>query len=222
MLVSDLFYYTGSSQYFVVPPGHNIMTVTAYGSVGGYSYECGSYGGNGGSITASYSVIPGETYLVCVGGSGGDFDGGSGTYYGGSGGGSTDIFLVGNCSRIIVAGGGGGAGCYSYGGDGGYLSNVGDTPSSAGSGDYYYGGGGGGGYVGGGGGGYYYGGSGGTSYTSGALIDSEVGINTGNGQARVTFSHSGNVEEAVPMPDKPCIFTPHCYFAPPTPQPSGI
>ena len=221
--VGDMFYYTGGSQYIVVPAGVNIMTVTAYGSVGADAYYyCYSYGGKGGSITASFSVVPGETYLVCVGGSGGAFDGGSGSDYGGSGGGSTDIFLVGNCSRIIVAGGGGGGGCYSYGGDGGYLSNVGDTPSSAASG-YYASGGGGGGYVGGGGGGYYYGGSGGTSYTSGVLIDSEVGINTGNGHVVVRFTRSGEVhDETVPKPDKPCIFSPQCYFAPPTPQPSGI
>ena len=222
ILVNDEFYYTGSSQYVVVPPGRNIMTITAYGSAGlGFNFYYSDYsGGLGGSITARFSVIPGETYLVCVGGSGGNFDGGS-VSYGGNGGGSTDIFLVGNCSRILVAGAGGGAGCDSSGGDGGLMSNIGDTPQSAGAGGDCSGGGG-GGYVGGGGGEYSTGGSGGTSYTSGFLINSEVGVKSGAGHVLVAFSSHGVVQGSVPKPDKLCLFTPQCYFAPPTPQPTGI
>ena len=204
------------------------MTVTASGGMGGLAgcfWELyGTYhGGLGGSITANFSVIPGQKYFVCVGGAGGMptagyYDGGSGGIYApsnlfcGGGGGSSAVMLADTCSVLIKAGAGGGAGCYGSGGDGGYFSNSPGT--SAASAQDSYTGGGGGGYV----GGYASsgGGGGGSSYTSGNLISYNTGMNAGDGQVMVSFSRSG---EPLPAPVSPPSGV--CYCIPPTPQPTS-
>ena len=89
----------GGSQPFIVPPGVTTLTVTAQGAQGGTG---GSPGGLGGSVTATLTVVPGETLNVRVGGQGGagaagaagGFNGGGagGTgSFGGGGGGASDI-----------------------------------------------------------------------------------------------------------------------------------
>ena len=217
------------------------MTVTSFGGSGGYSAYYGYNGGLGGSISASFSVIPGQNFFVCVGGAGGMpsagfYDGGTGgsdyTYFGGGGGGSTAIMMANDCSPVIKAGGGGGAGYFSNGGPGGSLSNVGDIPTNAQSAPNTNSwgpiGGGGGGYVGGVAGAvthvdfHYYspsvgdGGSGGTSYTIGDLVDYKIGANSGDGRAVISFSRSGN---KLPEPVSPSPGV--CYCVPPTFQPTG-
>ena len=111
-------------QSFLVPNGVTYIEVDAYGAQGGYSTG-GIAGGLGGWTSAGFSVAPGETLYVFVGGQGetvatgiasGGFNGGgnsgecSGNYAGSGGGGATDIRRGGTdlTDRIIVAGGGGG------------------------------------------------------------------------------------------------------------------
>ncbi len=155
------FVYTGGSQSYTVPPGVTRITINALGASGAY-FEGPVGAGLGASVTATYSVAPGEVLDVEVGGQGGtvyttdkggyngggDPGGGGG---GGAGGGASDVRQppYGLADRLIVAGGGGGdgytAGSYIiYGGDAGMY---GDASPSVG------GGGGGGGVAGGAGGG---------------------------------------------------------------------
>ena len=222
------FSFTGDSQSFTVPSGYDVMTVTVSGGNGGVSscYWINGYtGGLGGSITSSFSVIPGQKYYVCVGGAGGMpeagyYDGGNGgrfpdvNAFGGGGGGSSSGILERNCTLLVKAGGGGGAGCYYSGGPGGYLSDPSSDGNSAQSADYDYQGGGGGGYV----GGYASSGgaSGGTSFTLGSVISYGVGVNAGDGLVSISFSKSGN---PLPAPVSPGRTV--CVCAPSTPRPTS-
>ena len=129
------FSYTGSSQMFIIPNNVNSISANVVGASGGdvnyninstWPYSHTWIGGEGGSVTATLSVQPGDTLYIYVGGQGysppassssytsytGGWNGG-GTSRGsaGSGGGSSDIRLNGTAltDRIIVAGAGGGA-----------------------------------------------------------------------------------------------------------------
>ena len=229
----------GASEHFSVPSGYDMMTVTASGGNGGpTNFNPGNgqsppSGGLGGTITATYSVIPGQIFYVCVGGAGGMpsagyYDGGVGSTdtlfnnYGGGGGGSSDILMAGSCARILTAGGGGGAGFFYSGGPGGAI-NFGASPSNAQSApneiNYPPAGAGGGGYVGGMAGlhsSFGGGGTGGTSYTTGTLMNIATGVNYGDGQVNVTFSSSGNpITNHGPQPNGTC------YCIPPTTQPTA-
>ena len=206
------------SKHFTVPHGYDIMTITATGGSGGFSTG-GVVGGLGGFITANFSVIPGQTFYVCVGGAGGSplrgyYNGGTGGFYppyniyGGGGGGSSDVLTAGTCSRIITAGGGGGAGAYYAGGAGGAITTADALPSNAQSASTEYRwpteGGGGGGYI-GGFAGSGKGGTGGTSYTTGTLLRYKVGANSGNGKVFVSFFRSGKpIPPAVSSPSGAC------------------
>ncbi|MCB9230910.1 MAG: hypothetical protein H6581_04570 [Bacteroidia bacterium] len=142
------FNYTGSPQTWIVPGGLDTVMVVAAGAQGNINGN-GVAGGLGGLATGWLPVVPGDTYMVYVGGGAiasttGGFNGGgnAGTVgcaqaFGGGGGGASDIRTVGGTlgDRVLVAGGGGGAG--------------GDRINGCGRGT---GGGGGGGYYGGGGG----------------------------------------------------------------------
>lgn len=152
--------YTGSPQLYVVPPGVTSLTVTLNGA-GGLSLSGGGNGGEGGSVTATISVQPGETLMFNIGGRGVDnataFNGGGRP----GGGGATDIrrptpstplntmsscaydFNCGLNEQIVVAGGGGGGGNLpgSDGGDGGQTGDPG-TPANQSGGDATGGGGG--------------------------------------------------------------------------------
>jgi Collagen triple helix repeat (20 copies)/Chaperone of endosialidase len=114
---TSTFNYTGSVQTFVVPTGVTTVNIDAFGAQGNVPAAGNASGGQGGRVTAStYSVTPGETLYIYVGGQNGYNGGGNGFYGTGSvdttsnGGGASDVrqggFALSN--RIIVAGGGGG------------------------------------------------------------------------------------------------------------------
>ncbi|MEE1943970.1 MBG domain-containing protein [Pedobacter sp. KR3-3] len=164
---TQTFNYTGSQQTFVVPGCVSEITITVYGGKGanGGGSSVGAQGGAGGfgaKVKGTFSVTPGQTFSLYVGGaangaSGGYNGGGSGNtggQGGGAGGGASDVRLNGvdPSNRIIVAGGGGGggnAGCHQgsfNGGNGGAGGLAGSNGVDATNGG---GGGGGGGIVGG-------------------------------------------------------------------------
>jgi hypothetical protein len=118
---TQTFNFTGAQQNFVVPPGVTQVTVEAFGAQGGTGFNSGGAGANGGSVTATISVTPGESLAVFVGGAGGaggnsaggaggNSGGCGGTYGGGAGGGGQ------------YGGGGGGGDCQSANGGGGGSS----------------------------------------------------------------------------------------------------
>jgi hypothetical protein len=194
---SKTFHYTGQGQQFRVPAGVHKITVDAWGAAGAAS---DTPGGNGGRVSATIPVTPGEKLFVFVGGTSGfngGADGGTSSHYpkgclndcaGGGGGGASDIRLDGSAlgDRVFVAGGGGGAGGddYSYssgssgagplGGGGGRRIGGRGRPAKFGA----HGGGGGtqskGGHGGAGGPGIYHGDEG-QSGTRGTLADGGAG-----------------------------------------------
>jgi hypothetical protein len=127
-----IFKYVGHKQSFTVPAGVTSVTITAHGAVGDvggpdYTYKQ-ALGGGGATVTATFSVTPGERLAIFVGGAGatGGFNGGgrgAGGYYGGGGGGASDVREGGDrlSDRILVAGGGGGGGSDAEGGTRGSL-----------------------------------------------------------------------------------------------------
>ncbi len=128
---SVVFNYTGTIQYFVVPPGITSVNIKAWGAQGGTSYV-GSVN-YGGYAAGDIAVTPGETLYVYVGEqptgiNGGYNGGGNGDSGGKGGGGASDVRKGGNAltDRIIVAAGAGGGGYWSseviYGGVGGGLT----------------------------------------------------------------------------------------------------
>ena len=143
--------YTGSPQLYVVPPGVTSIQVTLTGA-GGLSVTNGGVGGQGGVVTATVAVQPGELLMFNVGGQGvtnaGAFNGGGRP----GGGGATDIrrptpstplttssscaydFNCGLGEQIVVAGGGGGGGNTpgSDGGSGGSSGTGGVAGNQAG------------------------------------------------------------------------------------------
>ena len=172
---------TNQSDNYTVPPGTQLMGITAMGGGGGFN------GGGGGIVQKLLRVITtGLQLTVTVGGmgcsqqggynGGGDgFNGGYG-YNGGGGGGMTTI--TSNQGLLIVAGGGGGCGFSPSGGNGGGGggggNGGGNGNGNGGNGGTGNGGGNGGdggvsgiGSVGDGGGGSYFGGGGGSGYGSG-------------------------------------------------------
>ncbi|MBN9383364.1 MAG: hypothetical protein J0H74_21590 [Chitinophagaceae bacterium] len=146
---SQTFSYTGSVQTFTVPQDVSSLHIDASGAQGGtyVSSSPRAAGGNGGRVQAIYSVNPGMTLNIYVGGAGGNgyvVNSGSGsnaggwngggtgavnnpTHTGSGGGGATDIRVGGTglSNRILVAGGGGGGAKYYlpiFGGPGGDLT----------------------------------------------------------------------------------------------------
>ena len=89
----ERFKYTGKEQTFTVPAGVTSVKIVAAGASGpSGTYYYGSYhGGNGGMVTATIPVTPGETLAVFVGGEGGTAKygtNGTGGFNGGGSGGS--------------------------------------------------------------------------------------------------------------------------------------
>ncbi len=112
------FNFTGHAQNFKVPTCVTSVYVDAMGAAG---EGATASGGDGGEVSATVPVTPGEKLVVMVGGAGsvtrGGFNGGAtggkngrGKELGGGGGGASDVREGGNAltNRIIVAGGGGG------------------------------------------------------------------------------------------------------------------
>ena len=120
-MVVDSFYYTGSTQTFVIPQCVSNLTVVMHGAEGGEDTIRGGYGkGQGARLYVVMSPTPGTLLNLNVGGSGhtyyggwnGGGNGGRGAWSpGGGGGGSSDIRIGGNTlsDRIFIAGGGGGS-----------------------------------------------------------------------------------------------------------------
>ncbi len=122
------FAFSGDVQTFTVPAGVTTLTVIAQGAQGGSAVQGVVPGGQGGSVTATLTVVPGETLNVLVGGQGetgavgataaGGFNdgGGGGGSIAGGGGGASDIRR--GEVALLVAGGGGGAGISTADGGG--------------------------------------------------------------------------------------------------------
>lgn len=119
------YYFSGTSEDFVVPDGVVEVAVNARGAAGGNN---GGFVPHGGYVSALLTVTPGETLKIRVGGNGGNatgLSGASGGYNGGGdggtttasdhggghgGGGASDIRQGGDtlADRVIVAAGAGG------------------------------------------------------------------------------------------------------------------
>lgn len=130
VLVGDTFNYTGSVQTYVVPVGITTLTMETWGAQGGANWVNNT--NFGGYSKGTFTVTPGETLYIYVGGqtnsaTGGYNGGGAGDGVGKGGGGGSDVRQGGTAltNRIIVGGGGGGAGYWSslhvVGGVGGGL-----------------------------------------------------------------------------------------------------
>jgi len=100
-----VFNYTGSSQSFIVPAGVTTMTIEAIGAQGGNTTAGnGGTGGLGASMKGTFSVTPGSTLTIGVGG--------QPSVHGTSGGGGGSSGVK-NGTTVLIVGGGGGGGGYS-------------------------------------------------------------------------------------------------------------
>jgi hypothetical protein len=144
------FNYTGSMQTWTVPSCVTQIQFDVSGAKGGNGkLPEGGIGGNGGRVTGTLSVTPGQVLHIYVGGMGGNgvqsqasaggFNGGGsvpsgGSQVGGGGGGASDIRTIGNTlsDRIVVAGGGGGALCANGGAGGGLIGGNASTANQCG------------------------------------------------------------------------------------------
>ena len=121
---------TGTIQTYTVPPGVVQIQIDAAGAQGGEGHAVA--GGKGARLVANFTVTPGETLNVVVGGSGGN-----GVNKGGGGGGSFVYRTATQAGLLIAAAGGGGSAGSSAGSDGDAMSAASDgvhNPGSAGSG----------------------------------------------------------------------------------------
>ncbi|MEI6576037.1 MAG: Ig-like domain-containing protein [Bacteroidota bacterium] len=112
---SNTFSYTGSITNYIVPAGVTTITVDAYGAQGGHDY-CSTgynYGGLGARMKGTFTVTPGNTIQLLVGGTGGNSA--LTCSRGGGGGGGTFVYNLSTTTLLIAAGGGGGAGQAAYG-----------------------------------------------------------------------------------------------------------
>lgn len=146
---TEIFNFTGAEQTFTVPAGVTKVHVVAIGGHGGKS---GNTGGAGAQAEGDFSVKPGQTLYVEVGGNGGsDFGenevspggfngGGEGA---GGGGGASDVRTnprkagLSPDTRLIIGAGGGGSGSFGEvgAGAGGDAGNPGETiPGNEGGG----------------------------------------------------------------------------------------
>lgn len=139
--VTEEFEFIGTPQTWTVPSGVTSATFILWGASGGsgsgVSFAPNAPGGKGARLEATLPVVPGEKYLLYVGGAApgggieaGGYNGGGGGSYsgnvhdlGGGGGGASDIRISASLTdRLLVAGGGGGGG----------GNGAGDGPSSGG------------------------------------------------------------------------------------------
>jgi len=106
---------SGSIEQFIVPNGVTSITMIAKGADGGNTPNFN--GGEGSTITATFSVTPGEILDIVVGLVGGSS---TTTTIGGGGGGGSGVRRNLSSSPLIIGGGGAGAGAVS-GGSGGFT-----------------------------------------------------------------------------------------------------
>ena len=127
------FNYTGAATMFVVPPCVFTVTIDAWGAQGGDGYPgASSAGGLGAHVVGDFTVTPGQTLQIIVGGTGSDgnvFN--PSTLNGGGGGGGSFVIDAGTGMPMIIAGGGGG-GCM----DAGNPGDPGHADTSGGAGSY--------------------------------------------------------------------------------------
>jgi len=121
--------YTGSSQTWVVPAGVTSVDIEAWGAQGGPDYV-GNAGGLGSRMKGTFSVTPGETLGMVVGGQGTNYGGNNS---GGGGGGGSFVWHENNSSEPMIAAAGGGGG-WSSGDGNGLVTISGATPSGGGAG----------------------------------------------------------------------------------------
>ena len=141
LCVSGTVYSTVGDNSCTVPPGVTSMDLVVQGGNGGGGAGPSMGGGGGATLTVTgYSVTPGSTLAIFVGGAG---SGSPSINHNGSGGGGSSQVNAGAPNQII-AGGGGGSGSWGYGGDAGTNGLVRNgSPATV------IGGGGGGGGIGG-------------------------------------------------------------------------
>ena len=108
LTVSQEFNYTGAIQNWMVPADVYTIRIEASGAQGG-SGDAGNYtGGLGAEVAGEFSVTPGETLNIVVGGAG---QNGISSVAGGGGGGSFAYRgSIGDTGLLIAAGGGGAGG----------------------------------------------------------------------------------------------------------------
>ncbi|MFZ9875338.1 MAG: glycine-rich protein, partial [Candidatus Methylacidiphilales bacterium] len=191
------FSYTGGFQSFTVPEGVSRISFTLLGADGA-NFQNGYFvfGGQGGTVTGTLTVNPGQILRLGVGGGGsgnlGGWNGGGSDPFnrGGGGGGATDIFLGTTDWTNLVAIAGGGSGGNSRDGFGGNDAGNGGNNGIFLVGSDGDGGGGGGGYYGGLGGGVGFNGGGGTSWvdstkvTTSSITGGSDGTSNGSIQLR--------------------------------------
>lgn len=98
--------YTGALHSWTVPDGVTQASITAYGAQGGVAYdgEVGNFpGGLGAELGAGFTVNPGDTLNVLVGGQGAADDAGGG-------GGGSFVYTTADQFGLLVAAAGGGGG----------------------------------------------------------------------------------------------------------------
>jgi uncharacterized repeat protein (TIGR01451 family) len=200
---STTFNLTGTVQPYMVPAGVTKVTIDASGAVGGAggpTMPLGNAsaggprprlpmvfpGGAGAHLVATFTVTPGETLNVVVGGAGA-------TNLGiGGGGGGSFVYRMANAAGLLIAAAGGGGGSQGSAGNAGSATTTasggqssGATGGAAGTGGSGGGGGGGGPFMGGGGGGLLTNGGNGTSLATGgqALANGAAGGGGGAGGA---------------------------------------
>lgn len=101
----DVYDYTGSLQYYVVPDDVYRVEIEATGAEGGNGSEANSgVAGRGARMIGSFDVTPGETLVLLVG------EQGEGAQYVGGGGGGSFVWKETGTELLIAAGGGGGGG----------------------------------------------------------------------------------------------------------------
>jgi hypothetical protein len=175
---SQTFAFTGSPATFVVPSSVTSLTVEAWGASGGRNGPNSANGGLGAYAKSTYTVVPGESITIRVGGQGAN---GVGSIAGGGGGGGSFVSKTSGNVLLVVAGGGGGA---SY--TGGAHGGNGTSTQTSGAGGYSTVSGGGGGMSDNGGGGGTGAGGGGwnsagttNSYATGGAAAGGAGGNGG-------------------------------------------
>ena len=115
---TNSFGYTGTTQYWTVPPGVTNVSVIltgAAGGAGGSDGASGGAGGPGGRVTGNLAVTPGEKLTIYIGIAGGNGTSNAQGTGGGSAGGASSIIgptggRGGNAGGAGTSGGGGGGG----------------------------------------------------------------------------------------------------------------